>query len=81
MVATSLEDFIASFKDQFDFADGEPDMNGETKFKELDDWDSLVALSVIALADSKYQVTLTGADIRDSQTIGELYQLIVSKQQ
>lgn len=75
-----LADFIDNFKDQFDFEGDGPDITGETQFKELDDWDSLVALSVLALADSKYHVSLKGSDINECSTVQELFELIKSKQ-
>ena len=54
-------------------------LNAETKFRELDEWSSLTALSVIAMADEVYGVTLTGEDIRSAVTLGDLFQVIQSK--
>jgi acyl carrier protein len=42
-------------------------------------WDSLTILSIIALADDKYKVTLSAAEINNSKTIGGLQELIKSK--
>jgi acyl carrier protein len=41
-------------------------------FKDLDAWDSLTALSIIALADSNYKKQLTNDKIKQLTTIGEL---------
>ena len=74
-----IEQFISNFKEQFDFFDEEPVINVDTDFKSLEDWDSLVALSVIAMADSEYGVSVSGDDIRNSTTLGDLISLIETK--
>lgn len=73
-----IKDFIENFAAQFD--DTTVDMlNAETKFRELEEWSSLIALSIIAMADEVYGITLTGEDIRGSQTIGDLFDKVVEK--
>lgn len=47
----------------------------DSKFKELEDWDSLVALSMIALFDSEFNIKISGETIREISTIQELYDL------
>lgn len=73
-----LKDFIESFADQFDETDAS-EILAETKFKELDEWSSLIALSVIAMVDEEYDVTIKGDDIRNSNTIEDLYNIVKSK--
>lgn len=73
-----IKDFIENFAEQFDDTTVEM-LNEETKFRELDEWSSLVALSVIAMVDEVYGVTLSGEDIRGSGTIGDLFNKIVAK--
>ena len=70
--------FIENFADQFDDTDAS-EMNAETKFRELDEWSSLIALSVIAMVDEEYDVTLKGDDIRNSETIQDLFNIVESK--
>lgn len=67
--------FIESFADQFDDVDA-GQLREDTKFKEIDEWSSLVALSVIAMIDDEYGVTLKGDDIRNSETIGDLFNIV-----
>lgn len=43
-------------------------------------WDSLTALSIIAMADDQYQVSLTNTEIAEAKTIYGLYALITRKQ-
>ena len=73
-----LKDFIENFAAQFDDTDAS-EIKAETVFKELDEWSSLIALSVIAMADEEYEVTLKGEDIRTSNTVEELFNLIKSR--
>jgi len=47
----------------------------DSEFKEFDDWDSLVALSLIALFDSEFNVKISGEKIREISTVRELYNL------
>lgn len=73
-----LNDFIENFAAQFDDTDAS-EIKAETVFKELDEWSSLIALSVIAMADEEYEVTLKGEDIRTSNTVEDLFNLIKSR--
>ncbi|MBO4891653.1 MAG: acyl carrier protein [Prevotella sp.] len=74
-----LKDFIENFAAQFDDTDAS-EIKAETVFKELDEWSSLIALSVIAMVDEEYDVTLKGEDIRISNTVEDLYNLVKSRQ-
>lgn len=73
-----LEKFIANFAAQFEDTDSTV-FNPDTKFRDLEEWDSLIVLSIIAMVDEEYNVSLKGDDIRNSQTIKELYEIINSR--
>lgn len=73
-----IKEFISNFADQFDDLDASV-LTPETEFKQLDDWNSLVALSVIAMVDEEYDVTLKGNDITGATTIEDLYNTVQSK--
>ena len=75
----NTEKFIELFKEQFDFFEEEFVIEEKTEFKNLDDWDSLVALSVIAMADEHYDVKISGDDIRNSTTVGEIMNLVATR--
>lgn len=73
-----LQDFIQNFADQFDDVNvGE--LTVDTEFKSLDEWTSLAALSIIAMIDDEYEVSVNGNDIRNSETIGDLFELVKSR--
>ena len=73
-----LNDFIKNFADQFDDTDvGE--FKADTNLRDLEEWSSLNALSLISMVDDEYDVTLKGDDIVKSNTIEDLYNLIKSR--
>ena len=70
-----LDEFIGNVADQFD--DTDPDeIKANTRFKELDEWSSLIALSIIAMVDDEYGVTIKGTDIRNSATVEDLFEFV-----
>ena len=73
-----LQEFIKNFADQFDETDF-TEFTATTNFRELDEWSSLMALSIIAMIDEEYDVTLKGDDMRQAQTIEELYNIVALK--
>lgn len=74
-----LKEFIENFKELFEYEDVS-NINGETFFKELEEWNSLSSLSLIAMVDEKYDVTLKGDDIRNADTIEDLFKTVQSRQ-
>jgi len=73
-----LKEFVGNFVAQLDETDAST-VAAETEFKQLDEWSSLVALSIIAMVDEEYDVTLKGDDIRNSTTITDLYEVVKSR--
>ena len=73
-----LNEFIENFAAQFDETDTNV-FTPETKFRELEEYSSLIALSIIAMVDEEYDVTLKGNDIRSSETIEDLFNVVKSK--
>lgn len=58
-----VNDFIQNFADQFDDLDSNV-LIPETNFRELDEWSSMVALSVLAMIDDEYDVQLKAEEMR-----------------
>lgn len=73
-----MKEFIQNFADQFDEIEV-AELTPATEFRTLDGWSSLVALSIIAMIDDEYEVTLKGADIQAAKTIEDLYNIVSSK--
>jgi len=73
-----MQKFIENFAAQFEETDAE-EFSPETIFREIEEWSSLTALSIIAMVDEEYHVRLTGDDIRSSKTIEDVYNCVQSK--
>lgn len=74
----TLNEFIEAFAAEFDDTEIS-EFKADTEFKTLDEWSSLTALSIISMVDEQLDKTITGADIRASKTIEDLYNLVISK--
>lgn len=70
--------FVKQFSEQFDETDSSI-FNSEIKFKDLEEWSSLIALSVIVMVDQEYKVRLDGDDMRNNDTIGALFEVIKNR--
>ena len=73
-----IKEFVQNFAEQFDETDASV-FTPDTCFHELEEWSSLISLSIIAMVDEEYDVTLKGDDIKNSVTIEDLYNNVVSK--
>jgi acyl carrier protein len=70
-----IKEFISNFADQFENTDKSA-FSPQTRFRDLEEWSSLIALSVIAMADEEYDVRLKGDDMRNANTVQDLYDVI-----
>lgn len=73
-----IKDFIKNFSDLFEDTDLQ-EFAPETNYRDLDEWSSLIALSVLAMIDEEYDVQLKGAEMRATNTLQELFDLVSSK--
>ena len=73
-----LNDFIANFAEQFDETDVS-EFKADTEYKDLDEWSSLSIMGIIAMIKTSYGKSVTGKEIRNCETIEELYNLVLSK--
>ena len=73
-----LNDFIQKFAEQFESTDRNS-IKASTRYKDLEEWDSLAVLTIISMINSTYNVELIGADVRGTNTVEELYNLVMSR--
>jgi acyl carrier protein len=73
-----LQEFITNFTNQFEETDPSV-FTKDTVFKDLDEWSSLMALSIIAMVDEEYGVALKGDDIRTANTLEDLFNIVKNK--
>jgi len=74
----TLDEFIKAFAAEFDDTP-EEQFTPSTNYRELDEWSSLTALSIISMIDDQMDIQITGADLRSCQTIEDLYNTVTSK--
>lgn len=70
-----INDFINGFAEQFDDTDMS-EFTEDCRFKELDEWSSLSAMSIIAYVKTACGKTISAREIRNCVTIGDLYKLV-----
>ena len=74
----SLNEFVELFAEQFDETDAS-EIQASTVFHDLEEWSSLIGLSVIAMVDEEFDVALKGDDIKTSNTIQDIFEKVQSK--
>lgn len=74
----TLDEFVELFAEQFDETDAS-EIQASTEFHELDEWSSLIALSLIAMVDEEFEVTLKGDDVKSAITVEDLYNKVTAK--
>lgn len=74
----SLEEFVALFSEQFDETDSNQ-ITSTTVFHELDEWSSLIGLSIVAMVDEEFEVALNSEDVKSSVTVEDLYKKVINK--
>jgi len=74
----TLDEFVKAFAAEFDDTPAEQ-FTPSTNYRELEEWGSLTALSIISMVDDEMNKRVTGADLRKCSTIEELYNLVESK--
>lgn len=73
-----LNEFVANFAEQFDDTDPS-EITASCVFHDLDEWSSLVGMSVIALAKTEYGKSITGAELKACVTVEDVFNLINNK--
>lgn len=73
-----IKEFIQNFADQFDDTDVSV-FTPETVFHDLEEYSSLIALSIIAMVDEEYGVTIGANEMRASVTIQDLFDQVQLK--
>ncbi len=72
-----IKEFIENFVEQFDEVPA-TEVTPETRHHEMDEWSSLIALSVMAMIDEEYDVQIKADEMRNSQTVQELFDIVQS---
>lgn len=73
-----LNEFVANFADLFDDTDAS-EITPSCVFHDLEEWSSLIGMSIIALAKTEYGKAITGAELRACVTVEDVFNLINNK--
>lgn len=73
-----LNEFVANFADLFDDTDAS-EITPSCVFHDLEEWSSLIGMSIIALAKTEYGKAITGAELRACVTVEDVFNLIKNK--
>jgi acyl carrier protein len=74
-----IKEFIQNFANQFDDTEAS-EFSAETDFRELDEWSSMIGLSLLNMAEKSYGVQLTFDELRSAITVQDLFDTIANKQ-
>lgn len=70
--------FLAKFAEQFDETDSD-EILMNTKFHQLEEWSSIVGMCILAMAKTEYGKSISGGELKECETVEDVYELIASK--
>lgn len=74
----TVDEFVHNFENAVEGV--EPNsLNPDVKFKDIDEWDSLAALSILAMVDAEYETEISGNELRTCDTLQQLFDVVRSK--
>lgn len=74
----TLDEFVKEFAYQFD--DTEPEeIETTTAYHDLEEWSSMIALSVLNMVEKKCGKHITFDDVKAAVTVEDLYNAIIAK--
>ena len=76
MEKMKTEDFINELKEALEIEDEDQEITLETNLKELEEYDSLSVLSIIAMIDKNFDKQIPSADFIKNTTVSSLMDLI-----
>ena len=76
MKEIKTEDFINELKDALEIEDEDQEITLETNLKELEEYDSLSILSIIAMIDKNFSKQIPSSDFLKITTVSSLMELI-----
>ncbi len=75
----SIEEFTNQLAAEFEDIDPST-ITPQTNYREIKNWSSMYALIIIAFVDANFDVQLNAENLKNSQTIKDIYDIIISKQ-
>jgi acyl carrier protein len=76
--APTVDEFVRNFENAVEGI--EPgSLTPEVEFRSLQGWDSLAALSILAMVDAEYETAISGNELKQCKTLQNLFDVILSK--
>lgn len=72
------QEFEAQVRDVLELED-DVVLEKDQKLEDTDYWSSMHALLIMAMAESDFGVSITGEDLRNTGTLGSLYELLMER--
>jgi acyl carrier protein len=74
----NITKFILALETEFE--ELEPGtIKSDTNFRDLDEWSSMHALIIIALIDTDFNVSITGEDLSNIETVSQLFDIVIER--
>lgn len=70
-----LQEKLALIEEVLDVEEGS--LKPETELADVDEWDSIAALSLIVMLDEKFEKTVSGAQIKALGTVNDILDLMI----
>jgi acyl carrier protein len=70
----SVNEFIEKIKEALEIS--EDNITPDTGIRDFPNWSSMNALILIAMFETEFDTTLTGNDLRNCNTVSDLYSLL-----
>jgi acyl carrier protein len=73
-----IQNFLTQLQSIFENTNPD-EIRQDTLFRDLEEWDSFLGLSLMALVDEQYKVKLTGDELLKSNTFADVFSIIQAK--
>lgn len=74
----SIEEFSRQLEEELEGMQSGT-LQPETVYHELENWNSMYALLVIAFVDANFDVQLNAADLKNTKTVKQLYDIVSAR--
>ncbi|CAG5079149.1 hypothetical protein [Parvicella tangerina] len=74
----TIEAFIEKLEEEFEDIE-KGTLHPDFDYRKIENWGSMHALIIIALVDTEFDISLSGSDLQNTQTINDLYKVIETK--
>ena len=69
-----IKEKISLIEECMDLEEGT--LKSESLLEDFDEWDSVTAISIIAMVDEKYHKTISGSQLKEAKTVADILALM-----